>query len=489
MPRTLTLDEVSKHNSQSSCWVIIKDKVYDVTEFLPDHPGGAKIILKYAGKDATSAYEPIHPPDALDKHLPREKHLGVLDSASATAVKDAAQNRPKTKDELRVEAAQATKPPLSRMLSLRDIEDVARQVLSYKALAYYASAADDELTHQENIRAFSRFFFHPRVMRPVSQCDPSTTILGYKSSIPVFVSGAALARLGHPLGEVNITRGCARTGIIQMVSSNASLSYAQIAEARVHPSQPLFFQLYKHRDDRIAEQRVREVVALGYNAIFLTVDAIVAGNRERDIRAPFELEEQEREADKADERKGGGKAAADIPAKQKDGEGVNLLGTAGALIANDDLDMTWEKTIPWLRSVTKLPIVIKGIQSVQDAVLAAEAGVDGILISNHGGRQLEYALPGIEVLYRLRKQRPDVFDRLEVYIDGGVKRGTDVLKALCLGAKAVGMGRPFLYAQSAYGEDGVVRTVDILKREIVTGMRLLGVQTVNQLVPEMVCSL
>ncbi|KAL7285641.1 hypothetical protein ACG7TL_000746 [Trametes sanguinea] len=466
MPRTLTLDEVSKHNSQSSCWVIIKDKVYDVTEFLPDHPGGAKIILKYAGKDATSAYEPIHPPDALDKHLPREKHLGVLDSASATAVKDAAQNRPKTKDELRVEAAQATKPPLSRMLSLRDIEDVARQVLSYKALAYYASAADDELTHQENIRAFSRFFFHPRVMRPVSQCDPSTTILGYKSSIPVFVSGAALARLGHPLGEVNITRGCARTGIIQMVSSNASLSYAQIAEARVHPSQPLFFQLYKHRDDRIAEQRVREVVALGYNAIFLTVDAIVAGNRERDIRAPFELEEQEREADKADERKGGGKAAADIPAKQKDGEGVNLLGTAGALIANDDLDMTWEKTIPWLRSVTKLPIVIKGIQSVQDAVLAAEAGVDGILISNHGGRQLEYALP--------------------VYIDGGVKRGTDVLKALCLGAKAVGMGRPFLYAQSAYGEDGVVRTVDILKREIVTGMRLLGVQTVNQLVPEMV---
>ncbi|KAI0361778.1 hypothetical protein OH77DRAFT_1418045 [Trametes cingulata] len=488
MPRTLTLDEVAKHNSQSSCWVIIKDKVYDVTEFLPDHPGGAKIILKYAGKDATSAYEPIHPPDALDKNLPPEKHLGVLDSASANAVKEAAQNRPKTKDELRVEAAQAAKPPLSRMLSLRDIEDVARQVLSYKALAYYASAADDELTHQENIRAFSRFFFHPRVMRPVSKCDPSTTILGFKSSIPVFVSGAALARLGHPLGEANIVRGCARTGIIQMVSSNASLSYAQIAEARVSPDQPLFFQLYKHRDDKIAEQRVREVIALGYKAIFLTVDAVCPGNRERDIRAPFELEEQERETNKADEHKGGGQAAADKPAKQKkdDDDNVNLLGTAGALIANDDLDMTWERTIPWLRSITKLPIVIKGIQSVQDAVLAAEAGVDGILISNHGGRQLEYSLPCIEVLYRLRKQRPDVFDKLEVYIDGGARRGTDILKALCLGAKAVGMGRPFLYAQSAYGEDGVVRTVQILKREITTAMRLLGVQNVNQLSPEMV---
>lgn len=169
-------------------------------------------------------------------------------------------------------------------------------------------------------------------------------------------------------GEVNITRGCARTGIIQMVSSNASLSFAQIAEARVHPDQALFFQLYKHTDNKIAEQRVREVVDLGYKAIFLTVDAIVAGNRERDIRAPFVLEEQEREANKPEERTGGGKAAADAPAKTEDGENVNLLGTAGALIANDDLDMTWEKTIPWLRSITKLPIVIKGIQSVHVCV-------------------------------------------------------------------------------------------------------------------------
>ncbi|KAI0824209.1 FMN-dependent dehydrogenase-domain-containing protein [Trametes gibbosa] len=486
MPHTFALDEVAKHNSPSSCWVIIKDKVYDVTEFLPEHPGGAKIILKYAGKDATAAYDPIHPPDALDKNLPPGKHLGVLDSASARALKFAAENRLKTRDELRVEAAQASKPPLSRVLSLRDMEDVARQVLSYKALAYYSSAADDELTHEENMRAFSRFFFHPRVLKPISQCDPSTTILGFKSSIPVFVSGAALARLGHPLGEANITRGCARTGIIQMVSSNASLSFAQIAEARVHPDQTLFFQLYKHRDDKIAEQRVRTVISLGYKAIFLTVDAIVAGNRERDIRAPFEIEQQEREANRANEHTGGGKAAADAPAKTEDGGDVNLLGTAGALIANDDLDMTWEKTIPWLRSITNLPIVIKGVQSVQDAVLAVEAGVDGILLSNHGGRQLEFSLPSMEVLYRIRVQRPDVFDKLEVYIDGGARRGTDVVKALCLGAKAVGMGRPFLYAQSAYGEDGVVRTVDILKREIVTAMRLLGVQNVQQLVPEMV---
>ena len=141
----------------------------------------------------------------------------------------------------------------------------------------------------------------------------------------------------------------AAQGIIQMVSSNASYSYAEIAHAAT-PTQPLFFQLYKHRDDKIAEQRVREVIALGYNAIFLTVDAICAGNRERDIRAPFELEEQEREAEKASAGAEKTKSSPDMPAKQeKDDKGnVNLLGTAGALIANDDMDMTWEKVRPAL---------------------------------------------------------------------------------------------------------------------------------------------
>jgi len=144
------------------------------------------------------------------------------------------------------------------------------------------------------------------------------------------------------------------------------------------------------------------------------------------------------------------------------------------------------ETIPWLRRTTKLPIVIKGIQCVEDAVLAVESGVDGILISNHGGRQLDYSMPSIEVLYRLRKSRPDVFDKLEVYVDGGVRRGSDVVKALCLGAKAVGLGRPFLYAQSAYGEEGVSKLIEILEREIVLAMRLLGATNIRELVPEMV---
>ena len=228
---------------------------------------------------------------------------------------------------------------------------------------------DQGPAHTENVRAFSRFFFHPRVLRAVSQCDPSTTILGYKSSIPIFVSSAALAKLGHPLGEINITRGAGRTGIIQMVSTNASFSPSEIAAARVSSTQPLFFQLYKKREDSEAEKLIREVEALGYNAIFLTVDAIVAGRRDRDIKAPFVLEDQEKEATNR-------KPSVEEPQE----EGENTLGTSGALVAANDVDMTWERvspldgnrlsdkltvlqTIPWLRKVTKLPIVIKGIFS------------------------------------------------------------------------------------------------------------------------------
>ncbi|KAJ7110075.1 FMN-dependent dehydrogenase-domain-containing protein [Mycena epipterygia] len=467
-----SLEQVAEHNSPASCWVIIQNSVYDVTDFLQEHPGGAKIILKYAGRDATSAYEPIHPPDALEKNLPSSKHLGPLSASAAQSVANDQQTRKKTKDELRVEEAHLQRPPLGRIMSLIDMEEVARKVLSHKAEAYYSSAADDHITVTENARAFSRFFFHARVMRPVGKCDPSTTILGFKSSIPVFVSGAALAKLGHPLGEVNIARGSKTTSIIQMVSSNASMSPAEIIGASA--SHPMFFQLYKNADDAVAEKRVRNVERLGYKAIFLTVDAVIPGNREKDIKSPWLMEDLER-----------GSPAVHVEGEGEAG-GDTVFGTAGALIVNDDRDMTWEKTIPWLRSVTKLPIAIKGIQCVEDAVLAAEAGVDGILLSNHGGRQLEYSLPPLEVLYRLRKQRPDVFDKVEVYIDGGIQRGTDVVKALCLGATAVGLGRPFLYAQSAYGEAGVVKIVRILEREIVTAMRSLGVACVKDLKPEMI---
>jgi len=182
----------------------------------------------------------------------------------------------------------------------------------------------------------------------------------------VFASAAGLAKLGHPLGETNITRGAGRTGIIQMVSTNASFSASEVAAARISPTQPLFFQLYKNREDSEAEKLVKEVEVLGYNAIVLTVDAIIAGRRDRDIKAPFVLEDQEKEATKQ-------QPSVEEPQEEEE----DTLGTSGALIAGNDVDMTWERvslwyggnlpggltipqTIPWLRRVTKLPIVIKG---------------------------------------------------------------------------------------------------------------------------------
>ena len=175
-----------------------------------------------------------------------------------------------------------------------------------------------------------------------------------------------LAKLGHPLGETNITRGAGRTGIIQMVSTNASFSASEVAAARISPTQPLFFQLYKDRQDPKAAKLVKEVEALGYNAIFLTVDAIIAGRRDRDIKAPFVLEDQEKVAMEQ-------RPSAEEPQEEEE----DILGTSGALVAGNDVDMTWERvslryggslpgrltilqTIPWLRRVTKLPIVIKG---------------------------------------------------------------------------------------------------------------------------------
>jgi L-lactate dehydrogenase (cytochrome) len=215
-----------------------------------------------------------------------------------------------------------------------------------------------------------------------------STLLGYNTYVDSLIL----------LGEANITVGAHHTGIIQMVSSNASLSYAEIAAARPSPDQVLFFQLYKQKDDAAALDRVRTAEKLGYKAIFLTVDAIVAGSRERDVKAPWLEEELERagtEEGKKEHTDGETpKSYNDLSQIEDDLDNTN--GTAGMLIANTDMDMTWERTIPWLRSVTKLPIVIKGIQCVEDAILAAEADVDGILISNHGGK-ISFSIPAFRV--------------------------------------------------------------------------------------------
>jgi L-lactate dehydrogenase (cytochrome) len=307
-----------------------------------------------------------------------------------------------------------------------------------------------------NRTAYRRIRFRPRVLRKVGEVDPSTEILGKKSSLPIWIAPCALAKLGHPLGEVNLTRGAGETGIMQVISSNSSCSLEELAAERTE-GQELAWQLYVATDRDRAEKTIKKAFNLGMSSIWLTVDAPVGGNRERDTKEkiardpvsatrPYLSTSTFIETTLFEQPKLGEKSE-------------NSGSTSAAQFSYVDPNLTWED-ISWIKSLAPgKPLVIKGISCVEDAILAKEHGCQGIVLSNHGGRQLDGARPPIDVLQEIRRERPDLLKDMEVYVDGGIRRGTDVLKALCLGAKAVGLGRPFLYAQSAYGSDGVVKAV------------------------------
>ncbi|KAI0753133.1 glyoxylate dehydrogenase [Daedaleopsis nitida] len=462
--RVLTGPQVAEHASRDSCWIIVHGKVYDVTDFLDEHPGGSKIILKYAGKDATEAYEPIHPPDAITTNLPLEKHLGVIDASTVVkAIKEV------TEEEKRRQALLAARPSLDTVINLHDFENVARAILPEKAWAYYSSASDDEITIRENRMAYQRIWWRPRILRDVSAVDWSTTILGQKSTLPVYISATALGKLGHPDGELCLTRAAANHGVIQMIATLASCSFDDILDAAA-PGQVFFLQLYVNRDREITRKYVQHAEKRGVKGLFITVDAPQLGRREKDMRMK-QVDED---------------AGAEV---QKGQEVKKNQGVARAISSFIDPSLSW-KDIPWFKSITKMPIILKGIGCAEDAVLAYEAGVQGIVLSNHGGRQLDTARSGIEVLVevvtalRQRGYFPD--PKFEIYVDGGVRRASDVLKAIALGAKAVGVGRPFLYAFCAYGQEGVEKAIQIFRDEFEMNMRLLGARTIDEIVPEMV---
>ncbi|KAJ7099534.1 glyoxylate dehydrogenase [Mycena belliarum] len=453
---------VAQHASRESCWIIVHNKVYDITDFLDEHPGGSKIILRYAGKDATAAYEPIHPPDMISSNLPPEKHIGIAEPSAS--------KRPKTAEEKKRELTLALRPPLDEMLNLHDFEAVAKGVLTEKAWAYYSSAAEEEFSLRENRAAYQRVWFLPRILRDVTSIDPSTTILGQKSSLPIYISATALGKLGHPDGELNLTRAAAKYGVIQMIPTLASCSFDEIVDAS-QPNQSLFLQLYVSRDREVTKKYVQHAEKRGVKALFITVDAPQLGRREKDMRMKF-----------VDDGAG---------AKVQEGQsGIKKdQGIARAISSFIDPSLAW-KDIPWFRSITSMPIILKGVASPQDAIMALEAGVQGIVLSNHGGRQLDNSRSGLEnlvdIVAALKTRGPWPNPKFSVFIDGGVRRASDALKALALGASAVGVGRGFLYAFSAYGQDGVEKAIEILRDEFEMNMRLLGCRTLGELSPDMV---
>ncbi|ESK91906.1 mitochondrial cytochrome [Moniliophthora roreri MCA 2997] len=465
MTSLLASSAIAEHNNRNDCWIIVHGRVYDVTDFLDEHPGGSKIILKYAGADATEAYEPIHPPNAITDNLPIEKHIGAIDPSTVKkVVKEVSETEKKR------QALLAARPPLDEILNLHDFEAVAKTVLPDKAWAYYSSASDDEITIRENRLAYQRIWFRPRILRDVTNVDWSTTILGHKSSLPVYISATALGKLGHPDGELNLTRAAGKHGVIQMIPTLASCSFDEIVDA-AKPDQPLFLQLYVNRDRELTKKYVQHAEARGVKALFITVDAPQLGRREKDMRMKF--------------------VGDDGTAKVQDGQsGIKKdQGVARAISSFIDPGLSW-KDIPWFKSITKMAIVLKGVSTPEDALMAYDYGCQGIVLSNHGGRQLDTARSGLEnlidIVAALKTRGPWPNPNFSVFVDGGVRRASDALKAIALGASAVGIGRGFLYAFCSYGQDGVEKAIQILRDEFEMNMRLLGARNISELVPEMV---
>ncbi|KAF1353281.1 cytochrome b5-like protein [Delphinella strobiligena] len=476
MAKVYTYDEVQQHRTSDSCWVILYGKVYDVTKFVPEHPGGSKIILQLAGQDATEEYDPIHPPGTLEDELPAEALLGDIDASTLPATeKSPAQENKTPEQELMT---------LDDCLNMDDIEKVATQNMTKKAWAYYYSAGDDLISKHLNNNVYRNILLRPRVFKDVTNCDTSTTLLGNRVHIPLFVSPAAMARLGHPDGEHGIAQACKTYNACQIISNNASQSPEQIC-ADAAPDQIFGWQLYVHVDRKKSEdmlKRVNKIKQIRF--LVLTLDAPVPGKRELDEREgknvgsnlPIRSAAQE---GSASETSPNPKSASE-PTKSKEGSGS----VAQAMFAGTACDLTWQETLPWLAQHTHLPIVLKGLQTHEDVYMAScYPQIKGVILSNHGGRSADTSPPSIHTLLEIRKYCPEVLNKIEVWVDGGIKRGTDIVKALALGAKGVGMGRNALYGLGAGGTQGVERVFEILKAEMETAMRLLTVQRVDELGP------
>ncbi len=338
--------------------------------------------------------------------------------------------------------------------NLLELEAIARLRLEKAVYDYYAGGADDERTLRANRVAFQRLSLRRRVLVDVGGVDVSLELLGERLPHPILLAPTAFQRLAHPDGEVGAVRAAGATGALYVASTLSTTPLEEIARAAAGP---VWFQLYVYRDRGITRELVERAEAAGYGAVCLTVTVPVLGNRERDARNRFRLPQG---LEMANFR---GLRQASMP--EAAGSGLDAL--AGREF---DRSIGWE-AVEWLRSLTRLPVVLKGVAAPQDAELAAERGVAAVIVSNHGGRQLDCEEATLDALPRVVDAAAG---RLPVLVDGGIRRGTDVVKALALGARAVLVGRPYLWGLAAEGQAGVERVVTLLRTELERSMALLG---------------
>lgn len=334
--------------------------------------------------------------------------------------------------------------------SLSDYEELARARLPAMVYAYIAGGAGDERTLGWNDAVWNQIKLRPRVLTDVATLDTRVTLWGYTLSHPILLAPTAYHRVVHPSGECETARGASAAGAILVVSTNATVAVEEIAACA---SEPFWFQLYVQPDRGITRALVERAEAAGARALCVTVDTAVLGARNRQQRARFAL-------------------PPDMALPHKSSTGHNPT----AQLAVRRPSVTWDD-IAWLRSFARVPVVLKGILDPDDAQIAVQAGASGIIVSNHGARNLD-TLPSTAEALPLVAER--VAGRVPVLVDGGVRRGTDVLKALALGASAVLVGRPYLYGLAVDGAAGVARVVEILRTEFEMALALTGRASVAQ---------
>jgi 4-hydroxymandelate oxidase len=346
-------------------------------------------------------------------------------------------------------------------VNVMDFEQVARERVPPLAWDYYASGANDEITLRENRRGFDRLAMHYKVLVDVAARSPGTRVLGQDVSMPLLIAPTAFHRLAHPDGELATARAAGAAGTIMILST---LSNTRVEDVVAAASGPVWFQLYVYRDRGVTQGLVERVEAAGCRALVLTVDAPLLGRRERDVRNRFHL------PDGLSLENMLPMGLGDLP------PGAHDSGLAAYFASLLDPSLTWAD-VTWLRSITRLPILVKGIVRPDDALRAVDAGAAGVVVSNHGGRQLDTSPATIDVLPAIAEA---VGDRAEILLDGGVRRGTDVLKAVALGARAVAIGRPVLWGLAAGGEDGLGRVLALLRAEIDLALALCGCSSIAE---------
>ena len=351
--------------------------------------------------------------------------------------------------------------------NLRELEARAAAVLPAPIFGYYRSGADDEATLAENEAAFARWQLRARVLVDVSSPVTSVRLLGHELATPLLVAPMAAQRMAHERGELATAAAAASIGAGFVLSTLSTCALEDVAAVRRAGGPPQFFQLYCFRDRAVTAALVRRAEQAGFSAVVLTADAPALGRREADVRSGFALPSHLTFANLAMQR-GADAAQAATPAQADDGSKL-----AQYFAQQIDPSLTWD-AIRWLRTVTTLPVLVKGVLTAEDAALAVEAGCAGVCVSNHGGRQLDGTAAAIDALPEVVAA---VAGRVPVLLDGGVRRGSDVLKALALGATAVMVGRPVLYGLALGGEAGAAQTLAMLHRELRLAMQLAGTPT------------